>query len=133
MRLRLAIVAAPLLTGCSGWQSALDPQEPQAKHLADLIWGFSDVCTAVWILVMIVLAAALLRRRGERLDPLATDASSDRRILSVIGACAAATAAIVFGLTVLSYVSQRALYAQASPAVTLKVTGHQWWWDLRYE
>jgi cytochrome c oxidase subunit 2 len=51
----------------------------------------------------------------------------------VIGACVAATAVIVIGLTVLSYFSQRALYAHAAPAVTLKVTGYQWWWDIRYE
>jgi cytochrome c oxidase subunit 2 len=122
-----------VLGGCSGWQSALDPKGPQAKHLADLIWSFTGVCTAVWILTMIALLIALLRRRGERPDPLAINDRSERRILGVIGGLAAATAATVIALTVLSYVSQRKLYAQASSPLTLQVTGYQWWWNIRYE
>ncbi|MFL4971890.1 MAG: cytochrome c oxidase subunit II [Xanthobacteraceae bacterium] len=133
LRLVIAGALVSTLSGCSGWQSALDPQGPQAKHLADLIWSFTAICTVIWGLVMIALAVALLRRRSERLDPLTTDPSSERTMLGVIGACVAATAVIVMALTVLSYFSQRALFAKSDPAVTMQVTGYQWWWDIRYQ
>ena len=56
-RSRLGVaVLLPLLAGCSGWQSALDPKGPAADELARLIWFFTLLCAAIWLLVMIVLA-----------------------------------------------------------------------------
>src|SRR5438105_4827748 len=63
--LALSTAAASVLVGCSGWQSALDPKGEEAEHIAWIIWLFTFVCTAVWVLVMLALAIALLRRRGE--------------------------------------------------------------------
>jgi cytochrome c oxidase subunit 2 len=129
--------AAPLfalaLSGCSGWQSALDPKGPQAQHLAELIWGFTIVCTIIWLLVMIALGFALLRRRAERPDPLTADIPRERRAMHIVIACTIATAVIVLALTGLSYVSQRKLYAREPGGITIRVTGYQWWWDVRYE
>jgi cytochrome c oxidase subunit 2 len=51
----------------------------------------------------------------------------------MVGGAVAGTLIIVIGLTALSYASQRALYTKETPAVTIKVTGYQWWWDVRYE
>jgi cytochrome c oxidase subunit II len=135
MRLRnaIAVTSVLVLSACSGWQSALDPGGPQGRHLADLIWSFTGVCTAIWVLTMAALLVALLRRRGERLDPLAIEPRAERRTLGVIGALAAATTVVVIILTLLSYTSQRKLFAQTDPAVTLQVTGYQWWWGIRYE
>jgi cytochrome c oxidase subunit 2 len=116
-----------------GWQSALDPQGPQARHLADLIWGFTALCAVIWLLVMIALAVALLRRRSERLDPLVTDISRERRALHIVTACVVATTVVVLVLTGLSYASQRKLYARVEGGLTIRVTGYQWWWDVRYE
>jgi cytochrome c oxidase subunit 2 len=118
---------------CAGQQSALDPKGPQAEHLSNLIWSFTLICTAVWCLVMLVLALALLRRRPQRPEPLAVDPQRERRAVVVVSAAVTATAFIVLGLTILSYVSQQKLFAKDPPAVTISVTGYQWWWDLRYE
>jgi cytochrome c oxidase subunit 2 len=51
----------------------------------------------------------------------------------LVAGAAAATLLIVIALTALSYVSQRHLYARQAPAVVIKITGRQWWWDVRYE
>ena len=70
------------LAGCSGWQSALDPQGPQAKHLADLIWTFTIVCSLIWVVVILALLVGLSRRHQERPDPVARSrqrAPHDRR------------------------------------------------------
>jgi cytochrome c oxidase subunit 2 len=128
-----AVLLLCLLGGCSGAQSALDPQGPQAAQLAKLFWIFTAVCAAVWFAVMLVLLVGLVRRRPARPDPLRLDPRTERRSLAVVGGAVVATLLTVIALTALSYLSQRQLYARERPAVTIKVTGQQWWWDVRYE
>src|SRR5690348_4598697 len=107
MRLPLKSTAAFLfslaLTACSGAQSALDPQGPQAAHLARLFWIFTAVCAAVWLAVMLVLLAGLVRRAPPRPDPLRLDARSERRSFAVVGGAVAATLLTIIALTALSY------------------------------
>ena len=53
--LRLGLCVSPLgaaCAGCRGWQSALDPQGPQAVHLRHLILLCASVGAVVWVLVM---------------------------------------------------------------------------------
>src|SRR5438309_230016 len=49
----LAALIPLLCAGCSGWQSALDPQGPQAQRLTSVIWLFVAICAAIWLLVML--------------------------------------------------------------------------------
>ncbi|TPJ39969.1 cytochrome c oxidase subunit II [Mesorhizobium sp. B2-6-5] len=122
------------LQGCSGWQSALDPKGPAASELAWLIWFFTALCAVIWVLVMIALAAPLLMRPRTRSEPLALDAGADHRKLRVVVIAVGLTAAIVVGLTLLSFFANRTLAAIGSDAaLTIRVTGHQWWWEVRYE
>jgi len=132
-RLTLLAASALFLAGCAGQQSALDPQGPHAAQLASLFWIFTAICSAIWLTVMIVLAIGVIRRASLRPDPLQLDAGSERRSVFVVSGAAAATALTVIALTALSYVSQRRLFAHEKPAITIKVTGLQWWWDVRYE
>src|SRR3954463_5160120 len=136
MRFRLTVVAAStLFFAGDGFasQSALDPQGPHARQLAELFWIFTGVCTFVWVAVMIVLLVGLVRRKAERPDLLQLDAATERRGAAVVGSALVATLLTIIALTALSYLSQRQLFAREKPAVTIKVTGLQWWWDVRYE
>ncbi|MER8522843.1 MULTISPECIES: cytochrome c oxidase subunit II [unclassified Mesorhizobium] len=123
-----------LLAGCSGWQSALDPKGPAAGELAWLIWFFTALCTVVWLLVLAVLIMPLARRAAPLGDPLVLDAAAERSKMRIVVAALAATALILVGLTLLSYFANRTLAAIGSDAaLTIRVTGHQWWWEVRYE
>jgi cytochrome c oxidase subunit 2 len=136
MRFRLTIAtASTLFFAGDGFASqlALDPQGPHARQLAELFWIFTGVCTFVWVAVMIVLLVGLVRRKAERPDPLQLDAATERRGAAVVGSAVVATLLTIIALTALSYLSQRQLFAKEKPAVTIKVTGLQWWWDVRYE
>jgi cytochrome c oxidase subunit 2 len=128
-----ALLALPALSGCSGWQSALDPKGPQAERLTDLIWIFTAISAVIWLAVMVVLVLAILRRSPERPDPLTLRVPTERRSVMAVGGAAAATLLIVIALTALSFLSQRHLFAKESSAVVIKITGYQWWWDVRYE
>src|SRR4051794_37703745 len=103
------MIATPLLSGCSGWQSALDPKGPAAHELARLIWFFTALCAAVWLLVMIALIWALLRRGARRIDPLALNPRGERRSGQIVSIAVGATAVILIGLTLLSYFANRSL------------------------
>jgi cytochrome c oxidase subunit 2 len=36
-------------------------------------------------------------------------------------------------LSLVSYAGQRTVFAKEDRALTLKIIGHQWWWEVRYE
>jgi cytochrome c oxidase subunit II len=132
-RVAVGMTATLLLCSCSGSQSALDPRGPHAEELASLFWIFTGVSTFVWLAVMAVLLVGLARRVPERPDPLAIEPRSERRRLILVGGAVLATLLTVIALTAVSYFSQRQLFAHEIPGVTIKVTGYQWWWDVRYE
>ena len=132
LRIARLLFPALVLSGCKGWQSALDPHGPQASSLADLFWTFAVVCTIVWTLVMIALAMALLWRHRARPQPLATDPAQERRFTSVIATAVGLTAVTLLTLTGFSYATQKQLFARKE-GLAIKIVGHQWWWDVRYE
>ncbi|MDG4895443.1 cytochrome c oxidase subunit II [Mesorhizobium sp. WSM4976] len=132
--IEFATAMALFLQGCAGWQSALDPKGPAASELAWLIWFFTGLCAVVWVLVMAALAVPLMMRSRQHAEPLALDASSDNRKLRVVMTAVGLTAVILVGLTLLSFFANRTLAAIGSDAaLTIRVTGHQWWWEVRYE
>jgi len=132
-KLATALPALLAVSGCAGWQSVLDPQGPESKHLSGLIWIFTGLSAVIWLAVMGVLLVAIVRRAPERPDPLALHMPIERRGVMIVGGAVLATLLTVIGLTALSYFSQRHLYATQASAVVVKITGHQWWWDVRYE
>src|SRR3954469_10159078 len=134
MRFRLTLLGLALcLTACSGQPAAPSPEGPHAEHLADLFWIFTAVCSAIWLAVMIVLLIGISRWAPVRIDPLQLDARKERRHVFVVGGAVIGTLLTVITLTALSFFSQRKLFAHEKPVVTIKVTGLQWWWDVRYE
>lgn len=129
----LALPAAGL-AGCSGIQSALDPQGPAADQLASLIWLFTILCTVVWLLVMAVLVAALVQRRRARAEPLAVERRSDQTLARIVVSAVGATAVVLVALALLSFFANRTLAGIGEDAtLTIEVTGHQWWWEVRYQ
>jgi cytochrome c oxidase subunit 2 len=81
---------------------------------------------------MAVLAVAVMRRAHDRPDPLAIEAAAERRVLWVISALTYATAITVIVLALLSYFSQRVVFARPDDAIPIRVVGHQWWWEIEY-
>src|SRR5436305_8147487 len=104
MRFRLTLLGLPLcLTGCSGQQSALNPQGPHAEHLADLFWIFTAVCSAIWLAVMIVLLIGVSRWAPVRMDPLQLDPRKEKRHLFAVSGAVVGTLLTVIALTAVSF------------------------------
>jgi cytochrome c oxidase subunit 2 len=121
-------------------QSALDPAGPQAGRIIDLWWLMFYVTGAVFVVVMAMLVASLARSRrphsGEAADLPDTrpERVRERRMSHVVMASVAATVLILFVFLIHSFVTGRALDSVSTKDhLTLKVTGHQWWWEVQYD
>lgn len=130
-------ISAPLLTlllsGCGGWQSALDPRGPRAEDLASLFWSFTVVLGLVWLVTILVLIVAIWPGKRGRTEPLSVNPARERRTTAIVSVAVAVTGLTVLALTGLSYAGQRRLYTAKPDSLTVKLTGHQWWWEARYE
>jgi cytochrome c oxidase subunit II len=112
--------------------SILDPLGVHAQHI-DVVWDtMMWVCAGMYAIVLIFAALALLRHRRRTSET--TDETQQQQkhsislmvwtVLVVLG---------LFGLTLTSFLTDRALVRAASePQVLIKVTGYQWWWDVQY-
>lgn len=127
------IVGALLLGGCDGQQSALNPHSPQAREILRLFIIFISVAGVVWIGVALALGWGLFRRKLPRLKPLDLDLRDERRRGALLLSLTVATGMTVLGLSLLSYFAQRSVFGRDPSAVVIKVTGHQWWWEVEYD
>ncbi|HKP71867.1 MAG TPA: cytochrome c oxidase subunit II, partial [Pyrinomonadaceae bacterium] len=141
-----SLAACASLAGCAGVQSALDPAGPQANRIDKIWWLFLYVSVAVWVLVMIFLALSIYYGRGRR-GKKGTDApeveerpdarpdpARERRMTTTVVVATVITTLTLIVLTVASFSIGRALTSDMSnkDAVTIEVTGQQWWWQVRY-
>ncbi len=127
------IVVAALPAGCRGVQSALAPAGTQAGRIATTWWLFFWITAVVFVLVIGFVGAALWRSRSDRRDVPDADPAAERRLGTGVGIAVALTVAILFVLLVASFLTGRRLAALARPsALTIQVTGHQWWWEVQY-
>jgi cytochrome c oxidase subunit 2 len=141
--IRVAPLVLALLAGCketSSGEAALDPAGPQALWLANLTWLFIWVCVVVWVLVMIALFVGLYRRRGGRGDAadltvIEPDEAGERRRWTVVSACIFLTVVVLFGLLFADFTTGRRIHrtSEASDFVSIKLVGHQWWWEVHYK
>lgn len=127
---RAAPVVGLALSGCTGWQSAMDPAGPHAGQLQALFWVFVAVCGTIWALVMLVLAAALLRRRT-RSGP-AAGPQAERGAKRVVTGAVVLSGVVIVGLTLASYVGARDVSADDGHPLVIRVRGYQWWWEVTY-
>jgi cytochrome c oxidase subunit II len=128
----LVSVAALMLGGCGGWQSALDVHGESAMTLKQLIVLIVAVCSIVWALVMVALIFALARKRPRREPPVEINPATERRMTVTVSAAVAATVMIITAFTVLSFFTTRALSVAGADDLTIKVRGLQWWWGVEY-
>ena len=118
-----------------GAHSALHSAGPQAGRIEDLWWLMFWVCSAVFVLVMAALGAAIVRRRHPESGlPGPIPPESHRRMTRAVAAAVGVTILTLFGLLIASVSTGRAIASLSAPhATVVKVTGYQWWWDVEYE
>jgi len=118
----------------SPWHSALNPAGPQAAHIARLTWILLGSTTIVFVIVLAFLGWATVRGVRRRRQPSADPPASEVSLTSSVAAGVVLTVLILIGLLTYSIWTDHLLTpVQASNAIAVAVTGHQWWWEIEYE
>jgi len=119
-----------------GVHDMLSAWGPQAGHVAWLWNVFLAICTVVFVALMVALFMAL--RRAPRIDApeppdLGTVNVPEPRLRRSVATAAAITILGLLALLVASVFTDRALARlPLQDAVNIQVTGHQWWWSVKY-
>jgi cytochrome c oxidase subunit 2 len=133
-------------------QHALHPAGPQAASISALWWFYLALLTAVAVLVIASVLLAIWRRRAQQATPelpaLASDALPEhkprhplrelaaapekKRLRAVLGSTAATLIALFVLLSESISASSALESLDARDALEIRVTGKQWWWQVRY-
>jgi cytochrome c oxidase subunit 2 len=131
MRHASAFAASMLVAGCKQDMSAVNPAGPQAERISDLTWYLTAMGSAVFLVVLAFLAYAVWR--GRRRTESASGPEAERAMTIWVGGAVGVTTLILLVTLVYNFATGRALADFADPdALTIRVTGHQWWWDVQY-
>jgi len=117
----------PLTAGCQDRLSAVHPAGPAAEAIATLWWVLLAGTTAIFLLVMALLALALWRRPTGPGD----DAGAERVWLWGLGIAFPAVTLVAltaYGLVV----GERLLPRDAANLVTVSAEARQWEWTFGY-
>jgi cytochrome c oxidase subunit 2 len=108
--------------------NALDPAGPQAALIAGETWYLLAMASVVFVLVAGALLLGVARHRGG-----AARAPSDRALAWAVGGALAATVAVLIANLVVDMRVAHALdHLARGDALTIEVTGQQWWWEVEY-
>jgi cytochrome c oxidase subunit 2 len=137
------LMAATLITGCGGLQSVVNPAGPQSNHISKLWWVMFYVSTAVFVVVIIFLFLAIANGRkrnalagpGHYVPPELTPLpEGEKKKRNFVLSATVLTVIILFVFLMESFSVGRGLTSELSSkqGVSIEVTGHQWWWEVRY-
>jgi cytochrome c oxidase subunit 2 len=126
-----------LVTGCGQQQNALAPHSHQARDIASLFWWMMG---GAWIGLGVVVALLLWswKRRKRRGFGSDTDGPKPGEKIGwrvVVGAGVVLPIAVLATLFVIAdvfVIQTTQAPAKGSTRLTIRVVGHQWWWEVRY-
>jgi cytochrome c oxidase subunit II len=113
-----------------GFLRGYGPHTPVA-----LTWGVLIISILTVVIICGILLVALWRNRGLQPDTLPGTAPVKRPYggLTAIYAGVALSTLVLFGVSVWTVVTLADVASPSSkPKITIEVTGHQWWWEVRY-
>src|SRR6266536_5969295 len=117
----------------TGVQSALDPAGPPAAHLTTPWWIFFWVCFAFYVAVLAFFFAAYAR--GRRNSVIDISDGTEKRLGTAVWTGLIISTVGLLALLVTSVAAGRDVghFASDQPAqLEIEVTGHQWWWEVKY-
>lgn len=117
--------------GDSLQQGILRPAGEGAQRISDVWWFMFAVGGIIYVIVMIALVGALLRRRNSEADVHAPETRGSRMFVLISGAAIPAVILVVLFILTLQTMSGLAQPAR-NDSLTIEVIGRQWWWEVRY-
>ncbi len=120
-----------LLAGCQGndFQSALHPASEEARAIAWLWWLMLAVYGGVFLITLALTGMAISRKQKPTESGRPQAPGGPMRFVLIAGIIVPSIILIV--MLIVSLRTSSALRAPET-AFTIEVTGHRWWWDIRY-
>lgn len=118
-----SVLPAPVLAQVERLQSAVHPRGPAAEEIAFLWWLLLGGGVVIFLGVMALVLYGLLARTR----PAVT---SHRAF--VVGGGLVFPGLVLTALLVYTVLVGARLVTTPAGALTIDVTGHMWWWDVRY-
>lgn len=104
---------------------------PASRPTMHLGWVLAGLSVLVFLIITLLLLAALLRKRPA-MDPRTIGREGEGLRWIYIGT--GISTCILFGLVIYSLMVLNAVAKPAqSPTVTVTVTGYDWWWKIEYD
>lgn len=116
----LALLA---LSGCDGRQSVFGADGRDGASFAHLWWMFLAVAAFFYVIVLIGLVWAILRRRE----------GGEAAVTTSLYAWVGVISLTLVGLSIASWLIDRNMNRARYAGLTVEITAHQWWWDVRYD
>ncbi len=129
-----AFALAIALAGCGAGQSTLDPQSRPAREIADLWWWMLAAAAFVLIGALVLLFIGWRRRDRPGLPVVGNLGERGFNGLVVLFGMIVPLLAlvVVFVAANFSVASVTEAPAPGSTAMTIVITGNQWFWDIHY-
>ena len=126
----LGIIASPTVAIADAPLSYLTSFGPKADATVYLTWGLLIISIAVVVVISALVGWAVFRRR-EPSESKGPEASSHRvNNLNIFGWGLGLTTVILAACVGWTMVTLAEIgRPPTKPAVTIEVTGHQWWWQ----
>jgi cytochrome c oxidase subunit 2 len=124
---------AVLAAGCGEQQNALAPKSHQATDIARLFWWMTGIAWAG--LAAVVLLMVFAWRRAKRHRQREPKEGEEVGFRVVVGAGVVFPILLIATLFVISdifVIKTTEAPAKSATRMTIRVTGHQWWWEVRY-
>lgn len=104
---------------------------PAATPTMFLGWVFASLLVAILVIVALLLLRAIFRKRPVE-EHVLIGREDDGMLWIYIGT--GLSACILFALAIYTLITLNAIAKPAhAPALTLTVTGYDWWWKVEYE
>jgi cytochrome c oxidase subunit II len=133
-----ALALVCLLAGCGSQQDALAPHSKAAHGITSLWWNMLIGSALAFGIVVLILAGAWVRRNRPGVPGVR---DGDRAALGVVLVFGLAIPVVVLSVLFLfsniflirdTTLPTASAAASERPRLTIRVVGHQFWWEVRY-
>jgi cytochrome c oxidase subunit 2 len=122
-----------LVAGCGSDHSAVNPQSSQQRSIADLFWVMMGAAWLGFGVVVLLLFLGWLRRNRSHLPFGGGEGAATALVLLLGVAVPIAVLSTLFLWADVFVVRSTAAPKPGTTALTVHVTAHQWFWEVRYQ
>ncbi len=137
MRRRIGVLGGAaalvvLLAGCGSAQNVLDPKGPPEHAISKLFWIMMAACWVGFGVVVLLLLLGWFRRNSARLPFGGSDWAGTGLVVGLGVVVPLLVLPLLFVYSDFFVLRSTAAPKLSTTELTIRVIGHQWWWEVRY-